>query len=181
MTEIMEWSMILKIMGSLMVIAASSLGGWYASGLDSFRIHDLNEIKKALTILKSEIEFASAPLPEALRNIAARTDKPINTIFTYLSERLEERSRESISDLWFETIESCKSSTFFHRDDIESLQSFGKTLGYLDKKMQISAICLLIENIDAKVDTLSAAAQKNSRMYRSLGVLGGMLIAVIFI
>lgn len=180
MTMSFNWSLLLKIAGSVMILTASVLGGLYASGLDSFRIHDLNEMKKALTILKSEIGFAASPLSEALKNIAARTERPVNSIFTRLAERLDERCGESVSELWSWSVRHNKTRTYYTDEDLECLYSFGKTLGYLDKNMQIAAIEILIETINGKVDMLNAAAVKNRQMYRSLGILGGLLAIVIF-
>jgi stage III sporulation protein AB len=59
------------------------------------------------------------------------------------------------------------------------LNGFGKTLGYLDKELQMNAIKHTVGYIDGKIASLQLNCEKNKRMYLNLGVLGGLLLAVV--
>jgi len=59
------------------------------------------------------------------------------------------------------------------------LENFGKTLGFLDKSMQLNSIDLTVSYIDSKSEMLTSQDEKNRKMYGSLGILGGMLIVVV--
>ncbi len=173
--------MILKIIGVLVVTASSSLLGIYYSFHETYRINDLNEMKKALTILKSEIQFSGSALSEAFLNVAERILNPVSDIFLEMSKKLAQKNGRSVDTLWTETLEEKKAQTYLSTEDIALLSSFGKTLGYLDKTMQLNSIELTIDSIEKKIDMLSQTKNKTKRMYQSLGVLGGLLVAIILI
>ncbi len=180
-TRIGGKTVIFKIIGSVLVLSSTVVAGFYYGNLDSYRISDLLEMKKALAILKSEIEFAKTPLPEALMNIGTKTKKPISNIFLRLEELLHVERGANIGDLWNQTLKEFEKQTYFNIEDVDQLISFGKTLGYLSQGMQLSNIKIMTSYIDEKVGSLNVNRFKNKRMFQSFGVLGGILVVVIFI
>ena len=171
--------MILRIAGAFAIMLGSAGLGLYYSSKESFRIHELQELKKALLILSSEIEYMRAPLNIACANIAKRTEATIGTLFSTFTELLTNSEGETAYQLWVIATDGIKSKTFMTDEDLSVIDGFGKTLGYLDKHMQQNAINYAINYIDEKVVSLQTQGDKNKRMYRSLGVICGLLIIVV--
>lgn len=172
---------IYKVIGGILTFASCSLLGLYYSFREGYRIADLNELKKALVILRSEIEFSHASLPEALAGISKRTEKRTGDFFGFLRDRLSENSGEEISVLWSMAVKEKLSLTHLAAEDFECLERFGKTLGYPDKKMQTDSIDIAIEYINSKITLLNVQNERTRRMYRSVGIVGGILIVVVLI
>lgn len=171
----------IRIIGMLLTLAASTAFGLYLSHLGTFRRADLLEIKKALLILKSEIEYTAAPLPDAMTNIAARISTPVANLFAAFANMLKHNHEgETAYQLWLNAIDENKQNTFLKPEDWEVISSFGKTLGYLDKQMQVDTIRFTMDYIDSQITELQESNPKNSKMYKSLGVIGGILLLVIF-
>ena len=168
-----------SIVGAVAVIASCAALGFYLAAQEGFRVKDLQEFKKALLILASEIEHMRAPLPAACANIAKRTSHVVSDMFAKFSKLLEASEGETAYQLWVQAIEGQKIHSHLADEDWDIIEGFGKTLGYLDKNMQQSAIAYAIEYIDDKTTGLLAQSEKNRRMYRSLGVIGGLLLAVV--
>ena len=57
--------------------------------------------------------------------------------------------------------------------------SLGGCLGYLDKKMQLGQLTLLEEELTEKLVLLRKKAPEKKKVYRSLGILGGIFLAVL--
>jgi stage III sporulation protein AB len=171
--------MILQILGTILVMAGSIGMGIYFSAKENFRVQDLLEMKKALLILSSEIEFMRTTLCEACANISKRTSDGVSKIFENFSRLLSKSDGETAYQLWLCAIRECENQIFFAAEDRTVLEDFGKTLGYLDKAMQKNAIEFAIAYIDEKSAALQTQSQKNTRMYRSLGVIGGLLVTVV--
>lgn len=169
-----------RIIGMILTLSTSTALGLYLANLTSFRLKDLLEFKKALLILKSEIEYAATPLPEAMANIAARTVMPISQLFEDFSSSLRQNKGETAYRLWLAAIEANKKESFLKPEDIEIIEGFGKTLGYLDKEMQKETINFTLDYINGQVSELQEMKVKNQRMYRSLGLIGGILLLVVF-
>ena len=58
---------------------------------------------------------------------------------------------------------------------------FGKLLGKTDKKGQIGEIEITMEFIEKQIDKAELEKNKNSKLYKSLGILCGLGIVIIFI
>jgi len=167
------------IAGALALVAGCTALGFYFAAQEGFRVQDLQEFKKALMILSSEIEHLRAPLPIACANIAKRTKAPVSEIFSQFSNLLTENEGETAYQLWSQAIEGQKKRSYLAAEDWDVLEGFGKTLGYLDKQMQQSAITVTIDYINEKTTSLQTQSDKSRRMYRSLGVIGGLLLVVL--
>ena len=171
--------MLFRIAGTFLILAGSAGLGLYFSAKEGFRVQDLLEFKKALLILSSEIEYMRSTLSEACANISKRTSLGVSRIFARFSELLAEGEGETAYRLWLAAMEENRDAVHLAAEDIAVLGDFGKTLGYLDKQMQKNAIDYAVSYIDEKSAVLSASSDKNKRMYRSLGVIGGLMIAVV--
>ena len=168
-----------RMVGALSVIVGCAFIGFYFAAKEGFRINELMEFKKALLILSSEIEYMRTPLATACENISKRVALTTSSMFKHFSELLSKGEGETAYQLWVKSLSSIKSRTFLAEEDQTVLDGFGKTLGYLDKQMQQNAIEYAINYIDEKVGSLQAQGDKNKKMYRSLGIIAGLLITVV--
>ena len=69
--------------------------------------------------------------------------------------------------------------SFFIKEDMDAFAALGQTFGGGDKDGQILNIDLSIDYIDRKTDELMKKYSKDGRLFRSAGVLGGILIVVV--
>lgn len=173
--------MFVRVISIGLIIGTTSLLGYYLSRLDEYRINDLKIVKKSLTMLCSEIRYASTSLPNALESISTRIEGVISNMYTDISLELKKRKGMQLSEVWNKSLDKYKSKTYLNKEDIDNLMTFGKTLGYLDKDMQQKNIELIIDYLDNQIDQLNDKKNKNSKMYRSLGFLSGLLIVVILL
>lgn len=172
---------VLKITGCILVVLSSSLFGFYYSNKMNFRIANLEEFRKALVLLKSQMQFSAMTLPESMKLISTHTDAALSLFFKYIADRLNEKKGEGIANIWNDALESSLGKTYLSDEDIDYFKSLGNALGSLDIQLQIDSINMTTDYINSKIELLSGENQKNKKMYASLGVLGGILIAVIFI
>ncbi len=173
-------SFLFKVIGAAMILASSFLVGLFYSNKENYHIHDLNEMAKALQILRSQISFSSAPLPEAIESIVKRTREPVRSIFESLLAAIGSRDKP-VFLAWEEALLAYKDKTYFQEDDMDFLLSFGKNLGYLDKELQLSTIDSTLLTISQKVAELNDTRLKNKKLFLNLGILGGILTVIVFI
>ena len=172
-----------RIIGSGCILAGSIGLGVYFSTRESTRIKELNELKKALTILSSEIEYMAAPLATACQHIATRVERTASALFghfaTALATSINMAPTASTHHIWAQSLNYVMEKSFLTAEDFSILDGFGKTLGYLDKTLQKNAIHYTTTYIDHTIGSLEEKSIKNKKMYRSLGVIGGLLITII--
>ena len=66
------------------------------------------------------------------------------------------------------------------REEVEVLRSLGCRLGYLDKEMQIRQIEFLENNLEVRRNQLREKLPEQKKICQTLGILGGILLAVLF-
>lgn len=74
-----------------------------------------------------------------------------------------------------------ENAIYFNKEDKEVLKMFGKLLGKTDKKGQISEIEITNSFIEKQIEKAENEKNKNAKLYKSLGVICGIGIVIIFI
>ena len=64
------------------------------------------------------------------------------------------------------------------REDWEQFFLLGSNLGYLDLAMQERTILLYLEQLDETIKYLKEHSRERSRLYMSLGIMGGLFFTI---
>ena len=173
--------MIVKLAGALLIVLSSAGLGYYLSVRDYFRISDLDELKKSLLLLRSEIEYMNNTLPAALNRLAETSSPGLALFFRNVAEDCGKKNSNGFEKIWSDACAGLGKHMHLDKEDIAQLEALGKTLGCQDKKLHRGNIENLIESIDITARRLAAAAEANRKMYRSLGLLTGLLISIMIV
>ena len=171
--------MIFKLAGSGIVMFSAVMWGFYMASKEYFRLKDLREMKRGFDILRSEIEYGMSQLDEASMNVSAKCSEPVKGIFGNFSNNIN--TKGDTLTAWGEAVSIHGESSYFNHQDLDMFITFGKTLGYLDKNMQLNSINMQVDYIDAQIDKLEGSWEKSRKMYLSLGTLGGGLVVILLL
>ena len=171
----------IKIIGCLIIILSSSTLGFLMGSKFNLRVRELKLLKVSLQMLETEIAYSNTPLPEAFDNISKRSKNPIKDIFSNMSINLYKRIYSTVGEAFDVSIEKIKDKTCFSKDDLEVLKSFGNSIGTSDVNGQIKAFKLVLKQLDQQEIKAEEQRCKNEKMYKSLGFLAGVAIALILI
>ena len=161
-----------------MICASCGLLGLYMGHRGIVRARHLTEFKQSLLLLKSEIEFAAYALPQAFANVSQRAGESFTDFYIELSRKIEDKI--SLADAWEMGLKDLKSS-HLTQEDLEAVRSLGKSLGSIDAEVQIKAIDMTIIALDDILGRINEQNIKEGKMYRRLGILGGVLITVVLL
>ena len=173
--------MILKVLGAILIILSSFLLGYLFSRTGKYRLEDLEEMKKALTILKGKISFARLPLPCALEETAHRCQGMVAAVFMDTAKALEQGKTQTAQQAWEAALEQYESLLYFGPEDREALYSFGRSLGSSDAAAQLDNISITVDYIERTQKNAESEAVKTAKIYQSMGILWGILFAVILL
>jgi len=171
--------MVLRILGGILVCAACGLLGLYMSQRGIARARQLAEFRRSLLMLKSEMEFAAYPLPQAFANISRKTSDSFAGFYNLLSNRLENKEM-GLSEAWENGLAELTES-HLATEDLQAIGGLANSLGSIDAAVQIKAIDMTVAAIDDILTRLSDQNLKDGKMYKRLGLLGGMLITVVLL
>ncbi len=169
----------LKLIGAVLIVASSTLSGFYVAHTYQERPKQLRILQQSLQMLETEIVYASIPLYLAMNHIGERIPSVIKQFFITMSINLQELDGASSFECWDKSLQKHFYKTSLKRQDKEILLQFGQTLGISDKEDQIKHIRLTMQSLS----TEEALAREEERVYtklsKNLGVLLGLLIVIL--
>ncbi len=173
--------MLVKIIGSILVIFSTSFLGYLLSWEKIRRLEQLKELKKSIYLLKGDIQYGFTPLPEAFANMGKKCSPAFSTFFARVASDLKEFQGQSFYGIWKKRIGEELKETALSKGDKEKLMGLGETLGYLDQEMQLSTIKLYLENLEEEISTETKSQKEKIKLCQVLGVLSGIFITIVMI
>lgn len=178
---LMAISFFLKTTGAVMMVMGSSGYGAWMAGNYRNRLLLLEQLRQMIFLLKGQITYANAPLPEAFEAVGKRTKGMLADLFMRVSERMEDQQGEPFCQIWKEEVEKMNVEGTLTKEDRQSLAGLGEHLGFMDCEMQERNLLLYLEQLDLVIEELRSHRQERCRLYTSLGVMAGIFLAVLLL
>lgn len=171
----------LKIVGVILIILSGSAMGFKASENLILQNNRLKQLKKIIIMLRGEVNFNHSTIGEAFSSISNKTNAPFNDFFRYISVKLENYSGEPLVKVWKEAVKCKLSNAGLSTSHLQKLGELGENLGYLDKEMQIKTFDLYLEQLEQEILENNNKMKDNCKLYKCLGVMGGILVTLIIV
>ena len=168
--------LLLKYVIIFLVFCISFYMGNLISKRYTLRLMELKEFKNGLNIVESKIKFTYEPLPDIFLQTSKMLSNNISQIFVQASNNMKTDNAE---EAWDRSIKT--STTNLNIEDIENIKNFGKMLGKTDKEGQLSRIELTKTFVEMQIEKAKIEAQKNAKMYKTLGAIIGLAFVIILI
>ena len=169
----------LKLTGIFLIIL-SAMGMGLCKSLElTEKMKILESLIRILSLLKGEIRCTGASLEDAFLSVADKMSGDYRAFFEQLVQSMKKKSGCSFGELFQECAMRELPIDRLSEEDKNCFLSFGGCLGYLDKKMQLGQLTLLEEEMTEKLVLLRKKAPEKKKVYRSLGILGGIFLAVL--
>lgn len=169
--------MLLKIIGSLIVLISSSLLGFSHAKTYAKRPIELKVLQTLLQIFENEISFLSNVLEDAFMKVSRCSDSKVAAFFEGAAKNLNEGF--CASEAWEMAVRDNIKNTSLNSEDEGIIISFGKILGSSDLEGQIKNIHLTLNLLKIQEQKAEELKAKNESMYKNLGVLGGLAIIIL--
>ena len=157
-----------------------SLGFLKSFGL-SGRLSQLKMLKRIVLFLQGEISCARTPLPEAFQTIAGKVEEPFRSFLKDTAEDLKRCGGASFEAVFAAHAEQCLKDSRLTREDLERFSDLGRSLGYLDKSMQLAQLEAYGQELDLTIEEVVKELPVRKKLYRSLGIMGGLFLTIFFL
>lgn len=174
-------SVCMRMVGSILIVFACSMYGMGIAKRYTGNLAELEQLRHMIFLLKGQILYANAPLHEALEAVGRRTEGTLSVLFGKVSERVMSQQGEAFSEIWKEEVERLGQEALLSKEDRQSLAAFGKHLGFLDREMQERNLLLYLEQLDLRIQEMREHKKERCRLCTSLGVMGGLFLAILLI
>ncbi len=140
------------------------------------RVKELKQFKNILNIIKTKIKFTYQPLAEIFKEISKDKSNKVEEIFEKMTYKLV---FEEVKDAWSEAIQEADIS--LKQEDKDILKELGKILGQTDSDSQVNEIQVTETFIDMQIERAEEERKKNQKLYRTLGIVAGMVFVIILV
>ena len=168
--EIIKW-----MVYGLIFTTSTTIGILYSQKYQK-RVLELKDFKTALNMLKTKIRFTYAPLKDIFYDISKSIKSKTAMVFETAYKNME---RYNATNSWNNAINETEMS--ITKEDREIILQFGKLLGKTDIDGQINEIELSLNFLETQIEKAEEEKQKNSKLYKSLGIITGVGLIIILI
>lgn len=169
----------LKTAGIVLILTSSAGLGFGRSYELSLREKALGDMLQMIRWLKGEICSRHASLPDAFISVSERMPERYREFLIKISKEM----RESHGTRFGELYQTCAMETLkelpLSKKEWELFLSIGGCLGYLDLEMQKKQLDFYEEEFVRALNDLRTEAPARKKVYQSLGVMGGILLAIL--
>ena len=166
----------IKLAGILFVITACSLVGISMSQALSKRVRELKLVLVFIDKLKTHIQWGKTPTKQAITELAKdRRFLPL----LFLKETAKNlASSGNFPLIWRQAVSDKSKSMQIDHSDTEYISGIANILGSSDEVGQINALTLTETMIKQNLEIATRKKEVYGKLYNSLGVLTGGIIAI---
>ena len=158
----------------LAIFALSTAIGLLIAKSYQNRVVELKEFKNILNIMKTKIRFTYEPLAEIFKQISKDNESEVEKIFGQMANQI---TYYQAKDVWENCIQDADIS--IKQEDKDILKKLGKLLGQTDIEGQISEIEVIENFLDMQIENAEDERKKNQKMYKTLGIVAGLVFVII--
>ena len=147
----------------------------------SEQIRILEKLLQMVICLKGEIRCGNASLPDAFYGAAGRMNGKYREFLISAADRMKAGTGEKLSQICRECAESALKKSCLTHGEKDAFCSFGGYLGYMQREMQMRQLSLYENNLEAEILKRKAEVSGKKKLYQGIGILGGLLLAVLLV
>ncbi len=164
-----------KILGLIMLFVMCCLLGIIKSLKFTRSEQELKDIILMLDKLKTQIEYSHDTVKEIMQSLSEDFPK-----LSFLKDTYNLMcDKYSFKTAWTRAIKERGLS--LKRDDIQLVCKLGDIIGAYDAQTQIKEIKVTEKFLNASLNAYTQETKEKSRLYQSLGVLGGLMLVMIIV
>ena len=141
-------------------------------------VNRVQKIQNLLNIFKSKIKFTGLTIQEIFNQIYDDNKDVVGDIFKRASLNMENMSAK---DGWKKAIEESQDKLSLNKEDFTAIETLGKMLGNTDVEGQVSQIELTEKLIEDQIENAKIEKQKNTKLYKTLGVTVGLTAVILLL
>lgn len=146
-----------------------------------FRLKLLEQMQEICRLCRMEIAYNRMPFPEICGLVAERIKEPLKGVMLEVYRQSIEKNGTQFAALWKAEMEKAVKQLPLQKEEKELFLEFGEQTGFSDYEMQTGAMQRLEMQLQKKTEELRSVMEKKEKVITGVGVLGGMMLVVIFL
>lgn len=169
----------LRVTGLLMILVGSAGLGFAKSRELSRRLQTLEQILQFVLLLKGEIRYGNTSLPDAFLLVGKKLPEELRGFLTELAADMQRRTGESLGEMFRRRGAAYPAFRCLEEEERARFFSLGDHLGYLDGEMQLAQLSLYEGELKTAVEGLREELPGKKKLFRSIGIFGGIFLVIL--
>lgn len=169
----------LKLLGAAMAVAGPSWMGLALAANLRRRPRELQQLQTALHVLRTEVDWGATPLPHALARAGECCRGPVGRLFFTAARGLATGDGRAAREIWAAAVVEVYPDLALVPADREILTALGACLGASHREDQIRHLNLCLERLAMAECEARQRAESGARLWLHMGVLSGLLLALL--
>lgn len=170
----------LKMIGSLLTMGAAAMIGMAMAEEEEKFFQEMVSLEDVIFRFRGELWYARAQMPRIFRELSGQVKNPYSEWFLQMAEQMEQKNGGEFGRIWRQTTELYLSKVLPKEEGIR-LKKLGDYLGHADAEMQITYLDRYLEVLRRRKEERRQILQEQKKIYRCLGITGGILVAVMLV
>ena len=159
----------------LLAAAAACIGFWMAYRMEK-QLDEYRQLQKVFMLLMSRMRIGE-PLEMAMESCIQAGAGAWEPWLRRVSDRLAKR--EALSAIWPEELKQLKKELHLESEDYRVLEGLGKSLQGARLENCLGQLSQVQDYFHSQQAVLEQAILEQSRMYKTIGILAGILVMVV--
>lgn len=169
----------LKLMG-LTLIWVGCTGYGFRKGKEVMQSYGmLCDMYQVVKYVEQMITYSKIALPEIFIEISEKISGRIKNYLACAAYEMREAKNKSLKEILVEKAEVYFSNQQILEEDKKFFYNFGICFGFVNREMQLQQLLLFEKELEYHIESRREEVLKKKKLYESLGVLGGLFLAII--
>lgn len=162
-----------------MILVSGTGCGFALSRYFVCRKQNLEMILRMIILLKGEIRYGNTSLYDAFTGAAGKLEGKYRDFFLLTAREMRRNKGKPFGEIFRNCAEEALKDAQLTKEEREKLCSLGQRLGYLGLEMQMKQLELLEEDVRFSLHQIQKELPEKKKVCQSLGIILGILLAVI--
>lgn len=171
----------IRLIGGLMITMSLSLLGFQAARSLDEEYREMEELRKILISIKSEMQYGRSFLAETFLSVSEMQEEPYAGWFRNMYELMSSRKPGTLASIWKNSASACLKDLSLREREKKRLYELGRYLGQTDLEGQIRHLDLYAEHLETEMENRRMEMQPLKKLYRVLGVTAGIFLTILLI
>lgn len=169
----------MKLIGAILIFFSCSWMGIMGGRRLAHRCQQINDLRRDLTFLEMDINYAITSLPEAFEKLAMESNWPLTILWERSHHYLSRGEGYLAQEAWQQAVQDFREKGALKQRELAVLHDFGSGLGLTDRQEQLKKFRLVQEQLAIAQKEAEDVKKKNQGMWRTMGVLGGLALVIL--
>ena len=170
-----------RVIGAALILAATGGAGYvYCKELRQY-LDKMLYLRYVMSLIRGEIAYSQAPLPEVFGEVAGRVKEPYRTWLRKTAEEMERRQESGFARMWNRSVDRYLKPLALKQEHSILIKEPGTFLGSLEKDTLDHTLQMYLNRLDLETEKLREGLAAKTRIGGCLGVMSGIFLIVILL